>query len=190
VPLPHGTAGSNHYLTHDDVPEATDGDDISIRTIEEMEKYESLRRQEFAHTRVYDVNLRGLVWIISWGRLYDELYLGLHLLTLEFLITFETVEKNRKSFKKFCLFGKSFGCDFSHFRELLNFSNSFLLESSPIRTFNKVEFAISGKFIRLRFNGIHNPSLRFLHRWMSFTLFPMAELRSVATPILKCLFAK
>jgi hypothetical protein len=35
----------------------TDGDDISIRSIEEMEKYESLRQQVFGHTRVYDVNL-------------------------------------------------------------------------------------------------------------------------------------
>jgi hypothetical protein len=34
-----------------------DGDDISIYTIEEMEKYESLRRREFAHTHVYNVNL-------------------------------------------------------------------------------------------------------------------------------------
>jgi hypothetical protein len=32
-------------------------------------------------------------------------------------------------------------------------------------------------------------TLRFLHRWMSFTLFPMAKLHSVATPELKCLFA-
>jgi hypothetical protein len=36
--------GSSHYLAHDDFPEATDGDDISIRTTEEMEKYESLHR--------------------------------------------------------------------------------------------------------------------------------------------------
>jgi hypothetical protein len=36
---------------------ATDGNDISIRSIEEMEKYESLRQREFGHTRVYDVNL-------------------------------------------------------------------------------------------------------------------------------------
>jgi hypothetical protein len=34
-------------------------------------------------------------------------------------MTFEIVEKNRKSSVKFCLFGKSFGCDFSHFSELL-----------------------------------------------------------------------
>jgi hypothetical protein len=57
VPSPHGTAGSSHYLAHDDVLEATDGDDISIRTTEEMEKYESLRHREFAHTRIYNVNL-------------------------------------------------------------------------------------------------------------------------------------
>jgi hypothetical protein len=106
-------------------------------------------------------------------------------------MTFETVEKNRKSFVKFRLFGKSFGCDFSHFSKLLDFSKSCLPESSAMRNFNKVEFsdAISGKIARLRFSDIHNPSLRFLHRWMSFTFFPMAELHSVTTPELKCRFA-
>jgi hypothetical protein len=47
----------SHYPAHDDVPEATDSDDISIRTTEEMEKYESLRHQEFSHTHIYDVDL-------------------------------------------------------------------------------------------------------------------------------------
>jgi hypothetical protein len=42
MPSLHETMGSSRYLTHDDVPEATDGDDISICTTEEMEKYESL----------------------------------------------------------------------------------------------------------------------------------------------------
>jgi hypothetical protein len=57
--------------------------------------------------------------------------------------------------------------------------------------FNKVGFsdAISEKCTRLRFSDIHNPSVRFLHRWMSFTLFPLVELCSVATPELKYLFA-
>jgi hypothetical protein len=105
-------------------------------------------------------------------------------------MTFETVEKNRKSFMKFHLFRKSFGCDFSHFSKLLDFSKCCLPESSATRNFNKVEFsdAISRKSTRLRFGVIHNPSLRFLHRWISFTLFPMAKLCSIATPKLKCLF--
>jgi hypothetical protein len=100
-------------------------------------------------------------------------------------MTFDTIEKNRKSFVK------SFGCDFSCFSALLDFSKSCLPESSAMRSFNKVEFsaAISGKSTRLRFSEIHNPGLRFLHRWMSFTLFPTVELHSIATPKLKCLFA-
>jgi hypothetical protein len=201
VPSLHGTTGLSCYLAHDDVPASMDGDDISIHTTEEMEKYESLHHREFAHTRICDVNLLWRIGLdeelptilqtISLGKLYDEPRLGSHLLTLEFLMTFETVDKNRKWFVKFCLFGKSFGCDFSCFSELLDFSKSSLPESSAMRNFNKVEFsdAIFGKSIGLRFSDIHNPSLRFLHRWMSFTLFPMVELRSVATPKLKCLFA-
>jgi hypothetical protein len=39
MPSPHGTVGSSYYLAHDDVPEATDGNNISIHTTEEMEKY-------------------------------------------------------------------------------------------------------------------------------------------------------
>jgi hypothetical protein len=91
----------------------------------------------------------------------------------------------------FHLFGKSFGCDLSHFSKLLDFSKSFLPESTTMRNFNKVEFSdiISGKSARLRFSDIHNPSLRFLHRWMSFTLFSMVELHSVTTAKLKYLFA-
>jgi hypothetical protein len=92
---------------------------------------------------------------------------------------------------KFRLFRKPFGCDVSRFSELLYFSNSCLPKSTAMNFFNKVEFsdAISRKSARLRFCDIHNPSLRFFHRWMSFMLFPMAQLRSITTPELKCLFA-
>jgi hypothetical protein len=201
VPSLHGTVGLSRCLAHDDIPEAMDGDDISIHTTKEMEKYESLRHREFAHTHVYNVNLHErvgldeelptILWTIGWGKLYDEPRLGSCLLTLKFLMNIETVEKNRKSFVKFCLFWKSFGCDFSRFGEPLDFSKSCLPKLSAMRNFNKVEFsdAISRKSVRLRFSDIHNPSLRFLHRWMSFMLFPMAELHSVTTPKLKCLFA-
>jgi hypothetical protein len=201
MPSLHETLRSSYYLAHDDVPEAMNGNDISIRTTKEMEKYESLHRQEFAHTCIYDVNLLERVGLdeelptnlqtISWGKLYDKPHLGLCLLTLEFLMTFEIVEENRKSFMKFRLIGKSFGCDFSRFSELLDFFKSCLPESSAMRNFNKVEFsnAIFSKSARLRFSDICNPSLRFLHRWMSFTLFPMVELRSITTPMLKSLIA-
>jgi hypothetical protein len=43
MPSPHETGGLIRYLAHDDVPMATDSDDISICSTEEMEKYGSLR---------------------------------------------------------------------------------------------------------------------------------------------------
>jgi hypothetical protein len=80
MPSPHETGGSIRYLAHDDVPMVTDGDDISIHSTEEMEKYESLHQQEFGHTRVYDMNLLEKVGMdkelplilrtIGWGKLY------------------------------------------------------------------------------------------------------------------------
>jgi hypothetical protein len=78
----HGTLGSSRYLAHDDIPEAMNSNDISIYTTEEMEKYESLHHREFAHTRIYDVNLLERVGLdeelptilrtIDWGKLYNE----------------------------------------------------------------------------------------------------------------------
>jgi hypothetical protein len=86
MPSPHETVGSRNYLAHDDVLEAMNGDDFSIRTTKEMEKYESLHRREFAHTRAYDVNLLervgldeelpSILWTIGWGKVYDEPHLG------------------------------------------------------------------------------------------------------------------
>jgi hypothetical protein len=73
---------SSRYLAHDDVPVPTDGNHFSFRTTEEMEKYVSLHRQEFAHTHIYDMSLLKrvgldeelptILWTISWGKLYNE----------------------------------------------------------------------------------------------------------------------
>jgi hypothetical protein len=176
--------GSSRYLAHDDVPEAMNSNNISICTTEEIEKYESLHHREFAHTHIYDTNLLErvglddelptILWTIGWEKLYDEPRQGSLLLTLEFLTTFEIVEKGRKLFVKLHLFEKSFGCDISRFSELLDFSKSCLPESTTMRNFKKFEFSdtISGKSTRPRFSDIHNPSLGFLHSWMSFMLFP------------------
>jgi hypothetical protein len=80
VPSPHETGGSIRYLAHDDVPMATDGDDVSICSTEEMDKYDSLHQREFGHTHVYDVNLLERVRMdeelplilrtIGWGKCY------------------------------------------------------------------------------------------------------------------------
>jgi hypothetical protein len=79
-----------------------------------------------------DEELPTILWTIGWGKLYDEPHQGSCLLTLEFLTTFEIVEKGRKLIVKFCLFGKSFGFDLSRFSELLDISKSCLPKSTTI----------------------------------------------------------
>jgi hypothetical protein len=76
VPSPHETAGLSRYLAQAGVPMAMDGDDISIHSIEEMGKYESLCQREFDHTHVYNVNMLErvgmdeelplILWAIGW----------------------------------------------------------------------------------------------------------------------------
>jgi hypothetical protein len=73
----------------------------------------------------------------------------------------------------------------------MDFSSNCFPEFQAIRNFNRLDFGndISSKTARIRFIDIQNPSLRFLHRWLSFTLFPTRELHSVTITELKCLFA-
>jgi hypothetical protein len=91
----------------------------------------------------------------------------------------------------FACLGKHISLIFAHFCELMDFSRNCLPESQAMRNFNRLDFCndISGKIARIRFIYIQNRSLRFLHRWLSFTLFLMWELHSVTIAKLKCLFA-
>jgi hypothetical protein len=62
--------------------------------------------------------------------------------------------------------------------------------SQAMRNFVRLDFCneIFGKTDRIRFSDIHNPGLRFLHRWFSFMLFLMREFRFVTVAELRCFF--
>jgi hypothetical protein len=57
VPSWHKAVQLSYSPTQTRGRKIVDNDDISIYTLEELERLESLRVQEFIHTRVYDVNL-------------------------------------------------------------------------------------------------------------------------------------
>jgi hypothetical protein len=106
-------------------------------------------------------------------------------------MTFETYEHDGNPWVCFHLFGETYKFDFPHFGELVDFSRNCLPESQAMRNFNYLDFCndISDKTARIRFIDIQNPSLRFLHWWLSFTLFLTWELCSVTVAKLKCIFA-
>jgi hypothetical protein len=155
----------------------------------------------YSHLHVYDVSLLERVGVdiklptifhlVGWKKLYKAPRSGLCLLTIEFLTTSESFTKGRKSYVHFRLFGREFEFDYSRFSKLLDFSSSSLPESRAMKNFSRVEFCdeISGKSTRIRFSDIHKPTLMFLHRWVSFMMFPMRELRSITVSKLKCLYA-
>jgi hypothetical protein len=73
----------------------------------------------------------------------------------------------------------------------MDFSRNCLPKSQAMRKFNRLDFCsdIFDKPAGIRFIDIQNPSLKFLHRWLSFMLFLMRELRFVTVAEHKCLFA-
>jgi hypothetical protein len=201
MPLLHEAAPSSHHPMHVEMPPIDDNNDISIRSHEELATFESLRVREFAHPCVYDVSFLECVGFdievptiirsIGWGKLHDEPHSGSHIITLEFLMTFETYDHDGNPWVCFRLFDETYQFDFPHSSELIDFSRNCLPESQSMRNFNHLDFCndISGKTARIRFIDIQNPSLRFLHRWLSFTLFLTRELHSDTVLELKCLFA-
>jgi hypothetical protein len=138
-----------------------------------------------------DIKLHTILCAIGWAKLYSEPRSGLYLLTLEFLMTFDLFVRHRKSYVCFHLFGMRYEFTYLQFSELMDFSSSFLPESQTMVNFDRLEFSdeISGKSSRIRLSDIHNPTLRFLHRWLSFTLFPMRKLRSITVADFRCLYA-
>jgi hypothetical protein len=200
VPSPH-EAEQLSYPPAQDGGMIEDDTNISIRTHEELVRFKSLCRREYAHTHVYDVSLLERVGmdlefptvfhVVGWEKLYEVPRSGSHLLALDFLTTFESVARGRKSYVRFRLFGREFKFDYCRFSELLYFSSSCLLDPRVIKNFSRVEFCveISENSSRIRFSDIHNTKLIFLHRWMSFMLFLMRKLHSVTVAGLKCLYA-
>ena len=62
-----------------------------------------------------------------------------------------------------------------------------------IQDFDKTKFwrEISRKtdFFHPRTNDIHNPTLRFMHKWLGKTLFPRNDTRTIRTYDLKLMYA-
>jgi hypothetical protein len=122
VPSPH-EAGQSSYPPTQVRGMIDDDTDISIRTHEELVRFDSLLRREYAHTRIYDVSLlervrmdlelRTIFHAVGWEKLFEAPLSGLHILTLEFLTTFESFTKGRKSFVSFLLFRREFKVDYS-----------------------------------------------------------------------------
>jgi hypothetical protein len=106
----------SHHPMHVEMPPIDDDNNISIHSQEDLAWVESIHVREFAPTRVYDVSLlehMGLdiqlptvIRSIGCGKLYDETHSGSRIMTLEFLMIFETYEHDGNPWVFFICLGK------------------------------------------------------------------------------------
>ena len=126
------------------------------------------------------------VWhAVGWDGLVPVEENGSCLLTIQFLCTLWEVDDG-VSFRLFeveCYF------NWRNFSHLLGFSARLPVSlAKAFRGFDRHEFwgLISGQVVHGKFaprcNGIQNPTLRLMHKWVAITLFPRDDPRPVVTP--------
>ena len=128
---------------------------------------------------------RSIGWEDAWG--IDEP--GCKLLTIEFLCTLQPTNSE----VSFRLSGKEFSVPWKKFSELLGFHSQCIIDvNSAIQDFNRNKFwrEISKEIVcyHPRTNEIHHPTLRFMHKWLGFSLFPRSDFRTVRNDELKLLY--
>src|SRR6187551_2533119 len=174
--------------------------DIVLRTDRERSTFNELRLKEFEHTLVFDRDLlrrtgmdeesAEIFHAVGWENFWEINEPGSYLLTLEFLSTL--VSENGGI--RFRFFNQEFFCSWRDFSLALGFSSRCSLEPSrALKRFDRVAFwkRISGNTNchAPRMNSIHNPTLRFMHKWVAMTVFPRADIRPVNTVELRILYA-
>ena len=127
---------------------------------------------------------------VGWEDFWDITEPGSRLLTLEFLCTLKATETG----VEFRLFGKEFSPSWKELSLLLGFHGRCSTDlDTVLQDFDRTKFwkEISGKsdFEYPRTNDIHNPTLRFMHRWLGMTLFPRNDTSTFRIDELKLLYA-
>ena len=91
-------------------------------------------------------------------------------------------------------FEKEFSFPWKNFSELLGFPAQCTIDvDSAIQDFDRNKFwrEISKEIVcyRPHTNDIHPPTLRFMHKWLGFSLFPRNDFHTVRNDELKLLYA-
>ena len=94
----------------------------------------------------------------------------------------------------FRFFRKEYSTTWKDFSLLLAFDAQCVVDvDSAIQDFDKTkswrEISRKTDCFRPRTNDIHNPTLRFMHKWLGMTLFPRNDTRTVRTDDLKLMYA-
>jgi len=134
----------------------------------------------------FHVSFRAIGWENVWWVNED----GYRQLTIEFLCMLTRTATH----VTFSWFGEQYTFTWKQFSILLGFDKNCNHNlDRAIEGFDRVDFwkEISDKdsSTQPRTSEIHNPTLRFMHRWLAMTLFPRNDLRTVRVEEMKIMYA-
>ena len=137
-----------------------------------------------------DVEFDFVSRTVGWESVWNITEQGSKLLTLEFLCTLQITDTGAK----FRLFGKEFSSPWKDLSLLLAFNSQCVVDVDHApQDFDKLKFwreiFRKTKMYHPHTNDIHHPTLRFMHKWLGFTLFPRLDFCTVRIYDLKLLYA-
>jgi hypothetical protein len=166
----------------------------------ERQAFHIIKDQTFHHIHAYDhdfmnrtsmiTEFQAIFRAVGWENFWQVNEDGCRELTIEFLCTLTRTATH----VTFRLFGEQYTFTWKNFSILLGFDKNCNPNlDRAIEGFDRVDFwkEISDKDspTQPRTSEIHNPTLRFMHRWLAITLFPGNELHIVRVEEMKIIYA-
>lgn len=137
-----------------------------------------------------DTKLDLVFRVVGWDGFWNIAEQGSKLLTLEFLCTLQITNIGIQ----FRLFRKEFSSSWKDLSLLLGFNSQCVVDvDHALQDFDRQKFwkeiSVLNEFHRPRTNDIQHPTLRFLHKWLGFSMFPRLDTRPVRIDDRKLLYA-
>ena len=166
---------------------------IAIKNNYEWEALELLKKQNFGHAKRFETrfliktglkqDMNSALTAVGWENFADIVEPGSQLLTMEFLISLAIEETSSETKVYFRLFNEQFVMKLKNFSIALGFHKSCILDPNELSNKHRYDrnswwSAISNEPVSSKNNivSIHNPTLRFLAKWLAMVMHPREDL--------------
>jgi len=176
------------------IRDLTQVEQIIARNDYEREALELLKRQNYAHAKVFESSFfirTGLKQDMNraftatcWDDFADITEAGSHLLTMVFLISLKIEEVGTKTNIYFRFFNEQFVLSLKDFSMALGFHKRCILDPNVLATTYQCDRSSWWSMIydepvnnKNNIISIHNPTLRFLSKWLAMKVLSRSDLR-------------
>jgi len=165
----------------------------------ERQALELLKRQTYAHAKRFETRfliMMGLLQdmnqaftTVGWENFADIVEPGSHLLTMEFLMSLTVEETSTETKVYFRFFNEQFEMTLQQFSVALGFNKRCILDPNTLVERYQYDHSswwseISNEPVSSKNSivSIHNPTLRFLAKWLAMVVHSLTDLRLCSSP--------